>query len=82
MTTPVAAPLGLYLHVPFCERKCPYCDFNTYAGLQDWFGQTVTALCRELAAWQTPLAGRTVTSVFVGGGTPTVLGRGRVDPVV
>ena len=73
VTTPVAAPLGLYLHVPFCERKCPYCDFNTYAGLQEWFDQTVTALCRELAQWQTPLAGRTVTSVFVGGGTPTVL---------
>ncbi len=68
-----AAPLGLYLHVPFCERKCPYCDFNTYAGLQGWFDRTVTALCRELAQWQTPLAGRPLTSVFVGGGTPTVL---------
>lgn len=68
-----SAPLGLYVHVPFCERKCPYCDFNTYAGLADWFDQTVDALCRELAAWRDPLAQRVVTSVFVGGGTPTVL---------
>lgn len=67
------APLGLYLHVPFCERKCPYCDFNTYAGLENWFDQTVDALCRELATWRGPLAGRTITSVFLGGGTPTVL---------
>lgn len=70
-----AAPLGLYLHVPFCERKCPYCDFNTYAGLHDWFGQTVDALIRELESWADApqVAGRPVSSVFIGGGTPTVL---------
>lgn len=69
------APLGLYLHVPFCQRKCPYCDFNTYAGMEDWFTRTVDALCRELAQqWGAlDLAARPVTSVFVGGGTPTVL---------
>lgn len=65
--------MGLYLHVPFCERKCPYCDFNTYAGLQNWFGQTVDALTQELAGWSVPLAGRPITSIFIGGGTPTVL---------
>lgn len=68
-----ASPLGLYIHVPFCERKCPYCDFNTYAGLQARFGQTVDALCQELAQWADPLAGREITSIFIGGGTPTVL---------
>lgn len=67
------APLGLYVHVPFCERKCPYCDFNTYAGLQEWFGQTVNALTQEMANWAAPLAGRALTSIFLGGGTPTVL---------
>ena len=70
---PTGAPLGLYLHVPFCERKCPYCDFNTYAGLQNWFEQTVDALTAELAMWAQPLAGRPITSIFIGGGTPTVL---------
>lgn len=70
---PTVAPLGLYLHVPFCERKCPYCDFNTYAGLQNWFGQTVDALTAEIATWAKPLTGRTITSIFIGGGTPTVL---------
>ncbi|HXF62160.1 MAG TPA: radical SAM protein, partial [Caldilineaceae bacterium] len=66
-------PLGLYIHIPFCERKCPYCDFNTYAGLQAHFTRTVEALCRELTTWAAPLAGREVSSVFIGGGTPTVL---------
>lgn len=70
-----AAPLGLYVHIPFCERKCPYCDFNTYAGLNDWFARTVDALCRELTEqWAgLDLQARAVTSIFMGGGTPTVL---------
>ncbi len=66
-------PLGLYIHIPFCERKCPYCDFNTYAGLQARFGETVEALCRELEHWAAPVAGRPISSIFIGGGTPTVL---------
>lgn len=66
-------PVGLYLHIPFCERKCPYCDFNTYAGLHSIFQDTVDALCLEMGRWREALSGRTLTSIFVGGGTPTVL---------
>jgi oxygen-independent coproporphyrinogen-3 oxidase len=67
------AELGLYIHIPFCERKCPYCDFNTYAGLQSRFQATVNALCTEMERWAAVLRDRTVGSVFLGGGTPTVL---------
>ena len=49
-------PLSVYVHLPWCVRKCPYCDFNTYAGLSDWFERTVSALCAELARWQETLA--------------------------
>lgn len=65
--------LGLYLHIPFCERKCPYCDFNTYAGMEASFQPTVDALCAEMEQWADLLAERTVKTVFLGGGTPTVL---------
>lgn len=74
-----SAPLGLYVHIPFCQRKCPYCDFNTYAGLENYFDETVTALCAEMARYReldhlrAALGGRRVTSVFIGGGTPTTL---------
>ncbi len=65
--------LGLYIHIPFCERKCPYCDFNTYAGLGSLFADMVDALCAEMARWRSTLQERTVSTVFIGGGTPTVL---------
>jgi oxygen-independent coproporphyrinogen-3 oxidase len=49
-------PIGLYLHIPFCEKKCAYCDFNTYAGLQSHFADTVDALCAEMSRWRATLA--------------------------
>jgi oxygen-independent coproporphyrinogen-3 oxidase len=65
--------LGLYIHIPFCERKCPYCDFNTYAGMETRFQDLVDALVDEMSRWREPLQQRTVSTIFVGGGTPTVL---------
>lgn len=67
------ATAGLYIHIPFCAKKCPYCDFNTYAGLDALYQQTVDALCREMASRRELLAARTVETIFIGGGTPTVL---------
>lgn len=68
-----APTTGLYIHIPFCEKKCPYCDFNTYAGLDSLYADTVDAICTELARWKEPLAGRPISTVFLGGGTPTAL---------
>jgi oxygen-independent coproporphyrinogen-3 oxidase len=65
--------LGLYLHIPFCEKKCSYCDFNTYAGLEAYFSETVDALCTEMGRWREPMQQRRFDTVFVGGGTPTIL---------
>lgn len=69
----LANRLGLYIHIPFCEKKCPYCDFNTYAGLQSLFQATVAALCIEMEQWRASLSARPISSIFLGGGTPTVL---------
>ncbi|MCO5213504.1 MAG: radical SAM family heme chaperone HemW [Caldilinea sp.] len=73
--------LGLYIHIPFCARKCPYCDFNTYAGLESLHDATVDALCIEMERWGPRLAGRTVSTVFVGGGTPTVLTAAQLERI-
>ena len=73
--------LGLYIHIPFCARKCPYCDFNTYAGLESLHDTTVDALCIEMERWGPRLAGRTASTVFVGGGTPTVLTAAQLERI-
>lgn len=70
MTQP---PLSLYIHVPWCIRKCPYCDFNSHAapsGLpeQDY----IEALLADLRQDQHWIQGRTIQSIFIGGGTPSL----------
>jgi oxygen-independent coproporphyrinogen-3 oxidase len=71
---------GLYLHIPFCRTKCHYCDFNTYAGIEDLIPNYVEALAREIerGAAETERAGRRIVSVFFGGGTPSLLTGGQV----
>lgn len=58
-----------YIHIPFCRAKCAYCDFNSYAGLDALFADYTTAVMREIA--QAAPAG--VQTIYLGGGTPTVL---------
>ncbi|HEY8602333.1 MAG TPA: radical SAM family heme chaperone HemW [Thermomicrobiales bacterium] len=73
--SPPSAPFGIYLHVPFCVRKCRYCDFVTYAGRSNLIPAYVDALIGEIEAvprrWHGPLP--LVSSVFWGGGTPSLL---------
>ena len=66
-------PLALYVHIPFCETKCPYCDFNTYAAMETLIPSYVAALRKEVALWGESLARPTVKTVFFGGGTPSYL---------
>lgn len=69
----VVSPLALYLHIPFCQRKCPYCDFNTYAGREGRYAAYAQALATDLTREGLAQGRPPVRSVFVGGGTPTVL---------
>src|SRR4051812_46630427 len=72
-------PLGVYLHVPFCATRCGYCDFNTYTASELGPGVNQTAYADtavaeiDLAAKVLGDAARPVETVFVGGGTPTLL---------
>jgi oxygen-independent coproporphyrinogen-3 oxidase len=68
-------PFSLYIHVPYCAQKCPYCDFNTYATPKAPEGAYVESLCRELTlyAQSDDFAKRPISTVFFGGGTPSVL---------
>lgn len=67
-------PLGLYVHWPWCVRKCPYCDFNSHRSpavlLEDRY---VDALLVELDRRAETVEGRTVETIFIGGGTPSLM---------
>lgn len=73
-------PLSLYVHLPWCVRKCPYCDFNSHAQKGELpFDDYIDALVRDLEH-DLPLAwGRTVHSVFFGGGTPSLFAPRHID---
>jgi oxygen-independent coproporphyrinogen-3 oxidase len=68
----VTPSIALYIHVPFCERKCTYCDFNSYAGLDDLMPAYTEALANEIRLWGSVERYR-VRTVFFGGGTPSEL---------
>ena len=69
-------PEGLYVHIPFCATKCPYCDFNTYAGIEGQMGPYLAALRSEIELWGAVLGGPRLETVFFGGGTPSYLPEG------
>ncbi|RLA28380.1 MAG: hypothetical protein DRQ63_03665 [Gammaproteobacteria bacterium] len=66
-------PLSLYLHLPWCVRKCPYCDFNSHkAGPESQRARYVAALLTELQSAAALAADRDIVSIFLGGGTPSL----------
>src|SRR6202162_2338394 len=69
-----APAFGVYIHWPFCLSKCPYCDFNSHvrhAAIDE--ARFVRAFLTEIAANTARAPGRTVTSIFFGGGTPSLM---------
>lgn len=65
--------IGLYVHIPFCETKCPYCDFNTYSGIEKLIPTYVDALLEEIDRWGNLFPNTSARTVFFGGGTPSYI---------
>lgn len=73
-------PLSLYVHLPWCVRKCPYCDFNSHtAGDAPPKRRYVQALLKDLARESKRARGRVLTSIFLGGGTPSLFSPAEID---
>ena len=70
-------PLALYIHIPWCVQKCPYCDFNSHELPMDsqlsMYDEYVDTLLLDAASQQTLPQGREISSIFIGGGTPSLL---------
>ncbi len=80
MTT--AAPLSIYVHIPWCERKCPYCDFNSHVSDNIPETEYVRQLQQELEFHQKALYNRPVVSIFFGGGTPSLFSGKAIQNII
>ena len=65
--------LGLYIHIPFCVRKCKYCDFNSFKLNIDEKKKYLSALSKEMELYKEKIGQKEIDSIFVGGGTPSIL---------
>jgi putative oxygen-independent coproporphyrinogen III oxidase len=76
-------PLSLYVHIPWCVRKCPYCDFNSHEARGEIPEQAyVDALLTDLAEEMPSVWGRTISTVFIGGGTPSLFSAKAIDQLM
>jgi len=79
----LSIPLSLYIHIPWCTKKCPYCDFNSYSSPQEipekaYIKCLLSDLDQDLALVQ----GRSVRSIFFGGGTPSLFSPGGIEAIL
>ncbi len=74
-------PAGLYIHVPFCKTKCPYCDFYSITDLSGRLAWTMAAV-REMSLYQERFEGQVFDSIYFGGGTPTLLEKEQLEELI
>ena len=83
LTLAALPPLALYVHLPWCLRKCPYCDFNSHEQRGELpFDLYLDALCADLEAALPFVWGRRVHSIFIGGGTPSLFAPAAIDRLI
>ena len=76
-------PLSLYVHIPWCLRKCPYCDFNSHEKREDLpEAAYVDALVADLEAALPKVWGRRLSTIFIGGGTPSLFAPAAIDRLI
>lgn len=77
---PTPIPLSLYVHIPWCVKKCPYCDFNSHEARSDVPEERyLDALIKDLESELPNIWGRSIESIFIGGGTPSLFSAEAID---
>lgn len=73
--------IGLYVHIPYCKSKCPYCDFYSGKGTELEYDKYILMLTEKIRLWSAKTE-KTVSSIYFGGGTPSVLGAERLSEIL
>ncbi len=75
-------PVGVYIHIPFCVKKCNYCDFPSFPGFEGIFHEYASAVCKEMERFAAEHGKVSADSVFIGGGTPSLLSAQDVTGII
>lgn len=75
-------PLSIYIHIPFCNKRCDYCHFYVVTGLNELIPQYVTSVIAEIKAAQKKLTNYEITTIYFGGGTPSLLNAQQVREIL
>ena len=73
---------GIYIHIPFCKAKCIYCDFYSVAGQDDKIENFVNTLIREIKTYQVDATKWIFDTIFIGGGTPSLLSAQQMEKII
>lgn len=83
MKTNIKNPeLSIYVHIPFCVQKCLYCDFLSGPASKEKIDRYIEALCKEISWYHSIFRKHTIRSVFLGGGTPSILDAGQIEKLM
>lgn len=74
--------IGLYIHIPFCKQKCFYCDFCSFSNREKEISSYMNALTQEIKSWEEKLKSYKIKSIFVGGGTPSIVPIEEMDKIL
>ena len=74
--------LGIYIHIPFCVSKCNYCNFTSYTGVDNLKDDYVKAIIQEILAFSSDARNYIITSIYIGGGTPSCMGEGVIPSIL
>ncbi|MDI3508056.1 MAG: hypothetical protein PWP55_248, partial [Clostridiales bacterium] len=78
----MADAMGLYIHIPFCAKKCLYCDFTSYAGVLDKQYVYKDAIIKEMGMRANIIGDKRISTLFIGGGTPSIVDTAVINAII
>ncbi|QEK12372.1 oxygen-independent coproporphyrinogen III oxidase [Crassaminicella thermophila] len=74
--------IGMYIHIPFCAQKCLYCDFCSFSATEEMISKYIDALIKEMKIYEEKLRKCKIKSIFIGGGTPSIISINKMDKII
>ena len=74
--------IGIYIHIPFCKKKCIYCDFLSFSENEDQIEKYINALIKEIKQWVVKNKNKNITTIYIGGGTPSYINSNYIEKIL